>query len=72
MKVTRDPQRIRKRQIERVDRVADKKKPLDDAKDKPEEGQSSPETEATLDETAEGTDTAPAMPVAERRASGVL
>lgn len=60
MKVTRDPQRIRKRQIERVDRVADKKKPLDDAKDKPEEGQSSPETEATLDETAEGTDTAPA------------
>ena len=60
MKVTRDPQRIRKREIERVDRVADKKKPLDDAKDKPEEGQSSPETEATLDETAEGTDTAPA------------
>ena len=59
MKVTRDPQRIRKREIERVDRVADKKKPLDDAKDKPEEGQSSPETEATLDETAEGTDTAP-------------
>lgn len=54
MEVTRDPLRIRERQIERVDRVADKKKPLDAKKqpegDKPEEGKA-PGAEAAGTET---------------------